>query len=112
MSLFFTDAYAATTTANSEMQQGGSLNIILLSVLFVIIFYFLLIRPQSKRNKAQQELINNLQKGEEVVTIGGVLGRIVNLDSTLLTLEISENTQIKVQKNAIVSLLPKGTLKN
>jgi len=111
MSLFFTDAYAATT-ASEASQQGGGLNIILLSVLFVAIFYFLLIRPQSKRNKAQQELINNLQKGDEVVTVGGILGRIVSIDDAMLTIEIAENTPIKVQKNAIVSLLPKGTLKN
>lgn len=111
MSFFFTDAYAATGVSEAQ-QQGGGLNIILLSVLFVVIFYFLLIRPQSKRNKAQQELINNLQKGDEVVTVGGILGRIISMDNAILTIEISENTQIKVQKNAIVSLLPKGTLKN
>ena len=111
MSFFFSDAYAATG-ASETAQQGGGLNIILLSVLFVAIFYFLLIRPQSKRNKAQQELISNLQKGDEVVTVGGILGRIISIDNAILTIEIGENTQIKVQKNAVVSLLPKGTLKN
>lgn len=111
MSLFFTDAYAATTTA-SDAQQGGGLNIIFISVLFVAIFYFLIIRPQSKRNKAHQEIINNLQKGDEVATAGGILGRIIKIDEAIITIEISDNVQIKVQKNSVVSLLPKGTLKN
>lgn len=112
MSIFFTDAYAATTTAAADAQQGGGFNIILLSVLFVAIFYFLLIRPQSKRNKAHQDIVNNLQKGDEVVTTGGILGRIIKIDDAIITLEISDNVQIKVQKNSVASLLPKGTLKN
>ena len=111
MSLFFTDAYADTVAA-SGAPQGGGLNVILLSVLFVAIFYFLLIRPQSKRNKAHQAIINDLQKGDEVVTSGGILGRIMKIDDAIITIEIAENIEIKVQKNSVVSLLPKGTLKS
>jgi preprotein translocase subunit YajC len=81
-------------------------------VVFFGIFYFLLIRPQTKRNKEHQGLVNNLQKGDEVVTSGGILGRIVKIEENILTLALNATTEIKIQKNAIATLLPKGTLKN
>ena len=109
---FFSDAFAATPTATANPQQAGGLNIILISVLFIAVFYFLMIRPQTKRNKAHQQLINELQKGDEIVTVGGMLGRVVKIEENIITLELAENTQIKIQKNSVASLLPKGTLKN
>lgn len=105
---FINDAYAATT----DSAQAGGLSTILMLVVFFAIFYFLLIRPQAKRNKAHQQLVNDLQKGDEVVTSGGILGRIVKVEENILTLEVSENTQLKIQRNAVVSVLPKGSLKN
>lgn len=109
---FFSDAFAATPAATANSQQAGGLNIILISVLFVAVFYFLMIRPQTKRNKTHQQLINNLQKGDEIATIGGMLGRIIKIDENIITLELAENIQIKIQKSSVANLLPKGTLKN
>jgi preprotein translocase subunit YajC len=111
---FFSDALAATpnVAASTQQAQAGGLNIILISVLFVAVFYFLMIRPQAKRNKTHQQLMNNLQKGDEVATIGGMLGRVIKIEENIVTLELAENTQIKIQKNSVASLLPKGTLKN
>ena len=108
---FINDAVAAGNAAAPAGQQASSANMIIMLLVFLAIFYFLLIRPQSKRNKAQQQLINGLQKGDEVVTIGGMLGRILNIEENIITLELSENLQIKIQKSAVASVLPKGTLK-
>ncbi|MCK5718089.1 MAG: preprotein translocase subunit YajC [Thiomargarita sp.] len=92
-------------------QDGGFLNLIMLIVLFVV-FYFLLIRPQTKRAKEHSTMVNSLQKGDEVVTNGGLLGKIVGLGDNFLVLEISANIQIKVQRQAVGTVMPKGTMKN
>lgn len=75
------------------------------------IFYFLLIRPQTKRAKAHQQLLTQLTKGDEVVTSGGIIGKITDLNDQIVTLSIAEGVEIKVQKGAIGQALPKGTLK-
>lgn len=75
------------------------------------IFYFMLIRPQMKRAKEQRSMIAALAKGDEVITTGGLLGRIEDLGEAFITLEIADNVRIKLQKNAISAVLPKGTLK-
>ncbi len=106
--LFINDAVAAT----SDNVPTSGLSTIIMLVVFFGIFYFLLIRPQTKRNKEHQGLVNNLQKGDEVVTSGGILGRIVKIEENILTLALNATTEIKIQKNAIATLLPKGTLKN
>ena len=105
-------AYAATTTsASTATQHGNPWMTVGMLVVFFAIFYFLLIRPQSKRAKAQRELLANLGKGEEVMTSGGIMGKIVAIDQTVVSLEITNNVIIKVQKAAITGTLPKGTLK-
>lgn len=112
MSFFISDALAAATQAASPDAGGGGLSSILLMGGFVLIFYFMLWRPQAKRAKEQRNLINNLAKGDEVVTSGGVIGKITNITDNFIALMIAEGVEIKVQKPAIVSLIPKGTLKN
>lgn len=102
-------AYAQTGAAPSS---GSGLSQIMILVVFVVIFYFMLIRPQQKRLKETQAMLSKLAAGDEVVTTGGVLGRIVEVADTYLTLEIADNVRIKVQKAAVSQLLPKGTLKN
>src|ERR1019366_9188746 len=97
MSLLVSDAYAQT--AGSALGGGGVGQIIIL-VAFVGVFYFLLIRPQQKRMKDQQAMLSRLAVGDEVVTSGGILGRI------------AEGVRIKVQKAQITQLMPKGTLKS
>jgi preprotein translocase subunit YajC len=90
---------------------GSQLAPLLMMVVFIVIFYFLLIRPQQKKAKEHQALVSKLATGDEVVTSGGILGRIVEVGDTFVTLEIAEGVRIKVQKFQIGSLMPKGTLK-
>ena len=80
-------------------------------VLIFVVFYFLLIRPQQKKQKEARAMLDSLEKGNEVVTAGGILGRIVKLDDQYATVEIAQNTQMIVQRGAISQLLPKGTIK-
>lgn len=110
MSFIISDAFAQTTT--SPIGGSNSLVSIMMMVGFVIIFYFLLIRPQAKRAKEHRNLISNLTVGDEIVTNGGLLGKIVRLEDDIVVLALAENVEIKLQKNAISSVLPKGTLKN
>ena len=109
MSFFISDALAAAQAAPAD---GGGLPSILLMAGFVLIFYFMLWRPQAKRAKEQRNLINNLAKGDEVVTSGGLIGKITHIADNFIGLMIAEGIEVKVQKPAVVSLLPKGTLKN
>ncbi len=82
-----------------------------LIVIFVI-FYFLLIRPQMKRAKEHRKLVEELSTGAEVVTNGGLLGRITRVDESFVTVEFADKVKIKVQKHAIASVMPKGTIKS
>ena len=77
----------------------------------ILIFYFILIRPQSKRAKAHRELVGGLSKGDEVITNGGILGKITEVSEQYATVEIADNVQIKIQKAAVATVLPKGSLK-
>jgi preprotein translocase subunit YajC len=81
-------------------------------VLMFVLLYFLMIRPQMKRAKESKQMIEALQKGDEVVTAGGVIGRITKLGDAYISLEIAPNTEINVQKSAVQVLLPKGTIKS
>ncbi len=91
---------------------GGGIAPILMMVVFIAIFYFLLIRPQQKKAKEHQAMVGKLATGDEVVTSGGILGKIVEVGDAFVTLEIAPNVQIKVQKFQVTSLMPKGTLKS
>ncbi|WP_092400797.1 MULTISPECIES: preprotein translocase subunit YajC [Candidatus Ichthyocystis] len=109
---FFTNALAATGSAaatSSPQQPDPWINIAFIVALFAVM-YFLVIRPQAKKQKALKEMIEKLDVGNEVVTIGGLYGRIVKKSETSLELKIAENVQVTVQRSAVNSLLPKGTL--
>ncbi|WP_246176894.1 preprotein translocase subunit YajC [Pandoraea soli] len=80
-------------------------------VLMFVVLYFIMIRPQMKRQKETRNMLSALAKGDEVVTSGGLAGRITKVGETFLTVEIAENVEINVQKGAITTLLPKGTIK-
>ncbi|HEY8507545.1 MAG TPA: preprotein translocase subunit YajC [Steroidobacteraceae bacterium] len=97
--------------AQSAPTGGAQFAPLLMMVVFVVIFYFLLIRPQQKRAREHQQLVSKLATGDEVVTSGGILGRVTEVGDTFVTLEIAEGVRIKVQKFQIASLMPKGTLK-
>lgn len=112
MSFFISDAFADTVaTTTPAATPGGSMGSLLLLIGFVVIFYLLIWMPQRKRAKEQRDLLSNLAKGDEVVTAGGILGRITKLDDNYVTLAVSETVELKVQKNSISGVLPKGTLK-
>ena len=90
----------------------GGMPALLMMVIFIVIFYFLLIRPQQKKAKEHQALVTKLASGDEVVTTGGLLGKVVEVGDTFLTLEVADGVRVKVQKFQIASLMPKGTLKS
>jgi len=79
---------------------------------FMILIYFLMIRPENKRRKTHQEMLASLDLGNEVVTAGGILGKVSKISDQYIELSISDNTKIKVQKTSISTVLPKGTLKS
>ena len=79
---------------------------------FILIFYFLMWRPQSKRAKEHKNLVTSLSKGDEVITNGGIAGKISKVNEDFITMEVSEGVELKVQKVAIATTLPKGTLKS
>ena len=80
-------------------------------ILIFVVFYFVLIRPQTKKQKEHQEMVNALEVGNEVVTAGGILGKIQEMNENYVQLEISENVTIKILRQTISSLLPKGTIR-
>lgn len=105
-----TVADTASTTGAATPAADSSFSIIMM-VAMVVIFYLLLWRPQSKRAKEHKNLVNNLQKGDEVVTSGGILGKINQVEEKFITVSIADNVDIKLQRSAISSVLPKGTVK-
>jgi preprotein translocase subunit YajC len=106
MSFFISDAMAQGNGAGAQGLMG-----LLFPVLLIVVFYFLLIRPQTKRAKEHKNMIAALKKGDEVVTGGGVLGRITEIGENFLQVEVAEGVQLRVQKQSVASLMPKGTSK-
>src|SRR5580658_7540413 len=99
------------TVQGAGAQQGGGLSFIIMFVVFFLFIYFAIWRPQNKRAKETQNLINSLAKGDEVVTAGGMLGRITKINEQYITLSIANQVDIMMQKSSVVSVMPKGTLK-
>ena len=106
-SLFISNAYAQTAAPASE---GGIVQFLPLFVL-IIVFYFLILRPQQKRAKEQKSMIAAMQNGDEVVAAGGLLGRVSKVDENYVSVEVAEGVIIHVQKSAVQTVLPKGTIK-
>ncbi|MCD6039177.1 MAG: hypothetical protein K0S27_577 [Gammaproteobacteria bacterium] len=107
---FLSPAYAYT--AVPAQQQGGGFSLMLMTGVFIFFMYFVIWRPQSKRAKEQRTLLNSLTKGDEVVTTGGILGKIAKLGDNYVQLTLADNVEITIQKNSIAGALPKGTLKS
>jgi preprotein translocase subunit YajC len=105
------DFFIASAYAQDAAQPGGLMSFLPLIIIFII-FYFLLIRPQMKRAKEHKKLVSELANGDEVVTNGGLLGRITKVGESFVTVELADNVQIKVQRHAIASIMPKGTVKS
>ena len=105
------DFFIASAYAQDAAPQNSLLSFLPLIVIFVV-FYFLLIRPQMKRAKEHKALVTQLANGDEVVTTGGLLGKITNVGDSFVTIELAENVKVKLQKHAIASVMPKGTIKS
>ena len=105
--MLISQAYAAAAPASGGFDV---MSMVPLAVIFVL-FYFMLIRPQMKRAKEQKDMLGALQKGDEVVAAGGVVGKVVKAGDQYISLEVAENVVIQVQKQAVQLLLPKGTIK-
>jgi len=100
----FTDIAYAMAPAGGSGGEGGLTSTLILFGMMALIFYFFLIRPQSKRQKEHQNLISQLKRGDEVVTNGGIIGRVHSVTDTVITLEISQNVRIRVLKGQIAGL--------
>ena len=105
--MFISNAYAQAAAQGA----GDPIMTFLPMIAIFVAFYFFLIRPQQKRAKEQKELIAGLAKGDEVVTTGGVIGRISKLGESYVHIETGGNVELQIQRSAIVQVLPKGTLK-
>ena len=102
----FVLAQAAPGAAN------GGLSMMIMMIALFGLMYFMMIRPQMKRQKEHRQMVSGLAKGDEVVTNGGIAGRVDDVGDTFITVEIAPNVKIKVQKGAVQQVLPKGTLKS
>lgn len=105
LDFFISPAFAA------EPQQPDPLMSFLPLILIFVVFYFLLIRPQQKKVKEHKQMTESLKKGDEVVTNGGVLGKITDVGDNFVSVKIADNVEVKIQRQAVASLMPKGTMK-
>jgi len=109
MSFFISDAWAEGAAPPAG---GGLVEMVLMMAVFFAIMYFMIIRPQQKRAKDHKSMLDALSKGDEVVTGGGMLGKVTLIGDNFIQLEVADNVQLKVQKHAIASVMPKGTMKS
>jgi len=108
MSFFISNAWAEAAPAAA---QGSPLTSLLPLIILFAVFYFMLIRPQMKRAKEHRKLVAALAKGDEVIISGGIGGKVTNVGDSFISVEIAEDVLVKVQKDAVTTALPKGTLK-
>ncbi len=108
MSFFISDAMAEAAPAAA---QGDPITALLFPIGLIVLFYFFLIRPQSKRAKEHKAMTEALGKGDEVVTQGGILGKITKVGENFVTIEVAQDVTIQVQKHSVGALMPKGTIK-
>jgi len=109
MDFFISSAYAQT--ADGTAQQSPWTSFIFLGG-FILIFYFMLIRPQSKRAKEHKALIEAIGKGDEVITAGGILGKVTKVDEQYVAIVVADNVELKMQKSSVSAVLPNGTIKS
>ncbi len=109
MSFFISAAHAQAQSGSNPQDQWFSMGFL---VLLFAVFYFIAIRPQRKRQKEHTEMVSTLQKGDEVVTSSGILGKVVRIEDDYVLLKVADNVELKFQKVAVHAVLPKGTLKS
>ncbi len=108
--MFISQAYAQAAPAATGGTESSLLSLLPLVLMFVVL-YFIMIRPQMKRQKEHKTMVEALAKGDEVVTSGGVLGRVSKLGESYLHVEVANGVELQVQRTSIVQVLPKGTIK-
>ncbi|MCM2337660.1 MAG: preprotein translocase subunit YajC [Lysobacter sp.] len=106
------DFVIAPAYAQAAPAPGGGMGTLLFPIILIAIMYFLMIRPQMKRAKEHKAMLEKLSKGDEVLTNGGIAGRVTDIGENFITVEVADNVQIRVQKGAVANVLPKGTLKS
>ena len=106
------DFLIAPAFAQDAAAQPSSLQPLIMLGIFFAVFFFLVIRPQMKRAKEHRNMVAALAKGDEVITNGGVLGRIEDVGESFITVEVADGVRLKMQRQAITAVLPKGTLKS
>ena len=107
------DLLIAPAYAQSAPAAGGSMwQTLLLPIVFIGLMYVLMIRPQMKRQKEHKAMLDKLQRGDEVITNGGIAGTVVEIGDNFVTVEIATGVQVRIQRGANGNLLPKGTLKS
>lgn len=109
--MLISNAFAQAAPAAAQDPMSSITGMLPLIFMFVVL-YFLMIRPQMKRAKEHKALLEGLQKNDEVLTQGGIVGKVVSISDSYVTVEVAANTQIIVQKQAIGTVLPKGTIKS
>ena len=111
LSVFISSAFAQTAPAAAAGGMGDSLMSMLPLVLMFVVLYFVMIRPQMKKSKEHRAMVDALAKGDEVVTGGGMLGKVTKLGDNYVSLEIANGVEIQIQRSAVVQVLPKGSIK-
>ena len=106
------DFFISSAWAQAQGAQQTGMGSWMLIVLMFVVFYFMLIRPQTKRAKQHREMVSALGEGDEIVTAGGVLGRISAINDQFVTLEVADGVLIKVQRHTVGAVMPKGTMKS
>jgi len=111
--VFISNAFAQAAPAATGGSESllGSLGTMLPLVLMFVVLYFVMIRPQMKRQKEHKSMVEALAKGDEIVTSGGLLGKVSKLNESFLHVEIANGVEVQVQRNSVVQVLPKGTVK-
>ncbi len=109
--MFISSAYAQTAPAAGGGEMSALLSQAPFFLVMLAVLYFLMIRPQMKRQKEHRTMIDALAKGDEVATIGGVIGKVTKLGDSTLTLEVANGIELQVQRSAVAQVLPKGTMK-
>lgn len=110
MSFFISEAIAQSANPAVDSAAGSSFSLVMIAAIFIL-FYFMLIRPQNKRAKEHRELVKQLKKGDEITTSAGILGKVVEIDEQFLKLKVADGVEITVLRNAVNTVLPKGTIK-
>lgn len=106
LDFFINNAYA-----QSAPPQGSGLSSLFMFVILFVVFYFLLIRPQMKQAKEHKKMVSEIAKGDEVVTSGGLLGKITEVGDNFIKLEVAKDIEVKIQKHSVSAVMPKGTIK-